>query len=283
MASLVHEAIVELLRNRPELALDLLTRAVPVKIGERERADAHIESVDLGDAKPLERSADFVVRFGTDEPAIRIISEVQTSPDPDKRLSWPGYVAISWARTGQRTYLLVITLDDAVARWAAQPIDVGHFAFRPIVVGPELIPVVVDVEQACASPELAVLSVRAHRDRPEVVDVAAAALIAVEGLEESTARFYRELVFDWLPHQWRAILEAEMDIKQEFISDWSREKIAEGRVEGKADALLRVLGARGIAVPAAAAERIRACKDAAVLDAWLDRAVGVESVEALFD
>ena len=90
-----------------------------------------------------------------------------------------------------------------------------------------------------------------------------------------------------------------MDIKREFISDWSREKIAEGRVEGlaegrveglaqgftqgKADTLLRVLAARGISVPKAAAERIRACTDAAVLDAWVDRAVNVESVEALFD
>jgi hypothetical protein len=95
-----------------------------------------------------------------------------------------------------------------------------------------------------------VLSVRAHRHRAEAASIAALALKAVSTLDEARARFYSELVLDWLPAAARAILEASMDIKTEFISDWSREKIAQGqaqgRAEGRADALLRVLRARGI-------------------------------------
>ena len=137
MASLLHEAVVELLRNRPQLSLELLDRAAPLTGACRDLLgqEGRLESVDLGDAKPLERAADFVASFGTTEAGLRVITEVQLGPDPDKRRSWPGYVAVSWARTGIPTHLLVLTLDVDVAFWAAQPIDVGHFVFQPVVAG----------------------------------------------------------------------------------------------------------------------------------------------------
>ena len=78
-----------------------------------------------------------------------------------------------------------------------------------------------------------------------------------------------------------------MDIKSEFISDWSREKIAQGRAEGeargRAEALLRVLQARSISINEAQARRIRECSDIARLDSWLDRALRVNSTGELFD
>jgi hypothetical protein len=297
MASLLHEAVVELLRNRPSLSLELLDYAAPLPDRDPDLLTdrGRVESVDLGDAKPLERAADFVASFGAGASAIRVITEVQLAPDPDKHLSWPAYVATSWARTGVRTYLLVLALDAEVARWAAAPIDLGHFIFRPVVAGPEVVPSLLDVEAALRSPELAVLAVRVHRERAEVASIAAAALTAVSTLDESRARFYSELVLEWLPGAARAILEATMDIKSEFISDWSREKIAQGRAEGeargraegqaqgRAEALLRVLRGRGLALSEANAMRIRECSDIAQLDAWLDRALSVKSSDELFD
>jgi hypothetical protein len=284
MASLLHEAVVELLRNRPRLSLELLDRAVPLPLASRELlgTEGRVESVDLGDAKPLERAADFVAGFGASTTELRVITEVQLGPDPDKHRSWPGYVAVSWARTGVATHLLVLALDPEVAQWAARPIDVGHFVFRPIVVGPEAIPLLVDPRAARESPELAVLAVHAHRHSAEVLRIAAAALDAVNRLDEARARFYSELVLQWLPAAARAILEATMDIKTEFISDYTREKIAQARAEGRAEALLHVLGARGISVDDAAAQRIRSCTDIAVLDSWLERAVSVRTAEELF-
>lgn len=79
MASLEHEAVVELLRNRPELALELLA-AVRPEFADMARlggAEACIESNDFGDAKPLERTADFVASFGTEPDAVRVIVEMQ--------------------------------------------------------------------------------------------------------------------------------------------------------------------------------------------------------------
>ena len=293
MASLRHEAVVELLRNRPQLSLELLDRAAPLASVSRHLLgeEGRVESIDLGDAKPLERAADFVASFGSSEAGLRVITEVQLAPDPGKRRSWPGYVAVSWARTGVPTHLLVITLDREIERWGAQPIDVGHFVFRPVVAGPDSIPQLVDDAAARQSPELAVLAVYTHRHRAEVASIAAAALGAVSSLDETRARFYSELVLQWLPAAARAILEATMDIKTEFISDWSREKIAQGEAlgraqgeaKGRAEALLRVLGARGISIDKATTQRVRACSDIALLDSWLERAVSVRTADELFD
>ena len=57
----------------------------------------------------------------------------------------------------------------------------------------------------------------------------------------------------------------------------------EGRVEGEADALLRVLAARGIEVPEDVQARIRACTDVGQLNTWIDRAVAATSITDLFE
>jgi hypothetical protein len=135
--------------------------------------------------------------------------------------------------------------------------------------------------------ELAVLAVRAHRHRSDVANVAAAALDAISSLDQTRARFYSELVLQWLPAAARAILETTMDIKTEFISDWSREKIAQGEAigeaRGRAEALLRILGARGIAIDDATTERVRSCTDLTQLDSWIERSLRVTAANQLFD
>jgi flagellar biosynthesis/type III secretory pathway protein FliH len=56
---------------------------------------------------------------------------------------------------------------------------------------------------------------------------------------------------------------------------------AEGHAAGLADALLTVLQGRGIAVPDAARERIRAEKDPRRLNRWLERAGVATSIDDL--
>ncbi|KYF73763.1 hypothetical protein [Sorangium cellulosum] len=55
-----------------------------------------------------------------------------------------------------------MTIDAAIARWCARPIDTGHpgLTLTPLVLGPEGVPVVTDAEQAKAAPEAAVLEAR---------------------------------------------------------------------------------------------------------------------------
>jgi hypothetical protein len=54
---------------------------------------------------------------------------------------------------------------------------------------------------------------------------------------------------------------------------------AVGRAEGEATALLTVLSARGIEVPASARERITACTDTELLTTWIRRAATADSLD----
>jgi predicted transposase YdaD len=57
---------------------------------------------------------------------------------------------------------------------------------------------------------------------------------------------------------------------------------AQGRAEGEAAMLLRVLAARGFAVPDDVRQRVESCTDLAQLEAWGDRAVTAGSFEEIF-
>lgn len=57
---------------------------------------------------------------------------------------------------------------------------------------------------------------------------------------------------------------------------------AEGETAGKIGALLAVLAARGMSVPAESRARIEACKDGALLDRWIAHAATVATVEDVF-
>lgn len=71
----------------------------------------------------------------------------------------------------------------------------------------------------------------------------------------------------------RNLLQREGYESLDAVRDEGREEgREEGRDEGRARAVLAVLAARSIAVPAEIAARILACRDAATLDGWLERA-----------
>ena len=57
---------------------------------------------------------------------------------------------------------------------------------------------------------------------------------------------------------------------------------AQGRAEGEAAMLLRVLAARGFAVPDDVRQRVQSCTDLAQLEAWGDRAVTARSLKEIF-
>jgi hypothetical protein len=292
-----HDALVQLFRNRPELCRDL-ARAVIPRVARRD-APVQVDSADLGHAEPLARAADFVARVGRGKRAVRIIVEVQLSPDADKRRSWPGYVGVSWAKSGVRSYLVVVAPDPAIAAWARRPIDVGHYQFRPLVVGPEALPLSLDEQRATRFLELAVLGLRANIRRPELVDAATLLARVLRDQSSSEARFYLDLVYHWLeqlaPDKLEAVMLKEYGYQSSFAKRYFREGRAEGLQEGRAeglqegraeglhDAILRVLAARGIAADEALAARIRACTEIAMLERWLERALGAASASAVVD
>ena len=87
--------------------------------------EVQIYSADLTDVQPTEYRADLVLRLVDGTEVLGIIVEVQLSPDRRKRFVWPVYVATLRARLECPVCLLVVTVEEAIARWAAQVIEMG--------------------------------------------------------------------------------------------------------------------------------------------------------------
>ncbi|WP_437547289.1 hypothetical protein WME97_45040 [Sorangium sp. So ce367] len=292
MPSVTHEALVELFKNRPTLAAEMLHDALghPVPTF----TEARVESSDFTEIVPSDRRADVVVVLLVGEqqrPAMAIVVEVQLGVDPDKPYVWPVYVTQTRARHRCPTRLLVVTIGAAMARWSARPIDTGHpgWTLTPLVLGPQGVPVVTDAEQAKAAPEVAVLSAMAHGQSEAAEAIGEAFFAAAAGLDEERRAVYGDLVLSSLNAAARRKLEAMMKSGYQFQSEFARGYVAKGRQEGrkegileaKAQAVLAFLEARGLEVPAEVRERVLASTDIDELDRWIRRAAVISDAQEL--
>ncbi len=239
MPSLTHEALIQLFRDRPELAPELLEGALGVKLPRY--TEVRTESAELTQVAPTEYRADLVVLLVEGKPVLGIIVEVQLQPDASKRFSWPVYVATLRARLGCAACLLVVTAQEEVARWARSPIELGPGGrLEPLVVGAAAVPVIEDAESARREPELAVLSAMAHgadTNAESAARIALAALEACLGLDAERATFYADVVRLALGEAARTALEELMQSpeRREFQSEFARKYTSLGKAEGKAE------------------------------------------------
>ncbi|MDC0679161.1 hypothetical protein [Sorangium atrum] len=292
MPSVTHEALVELFKNRPTLAAEMLHDALghPVPTF----TEARVESSDFPEIVFSDRRADVVVVLLVGEqqqPAMAIVVEVQLGVDPDKPYVWPVYVTQTRARHRCPTRLLVVTINAAMARWSARPIDTGHpgWTLTPLVLGPQGVPVVTDAEQAKAAPEVAVLSAMAHGQSEAAEAIGVAFFEAADGLDEERRAVYGDLVLSSLNAAARRKLEAMMKSGYQFQSEFARSYVAKGREEGmregtlktKAQAVLVFLEARGLEIPAEVRERVLASTDLDELDRWIRRAAVISDAREL--
>lgn len=278
-------------RHRPSLAAELLSGALGLGLPPYEQA--RVDPGEFTDLTPTEYRADaVVVLIGDDAPVLAVVVEIQLRRDGDKRWSWPVYVTTLRARLRCPAVLLVVCVDALTATWCAAPIEVGPAGSRlvPLVLGPDRVPVVTDVEMAVRDPELAVLSAMAHGGGSASSDVLDAVFAALMSVDAEHATLYADVVMPALPAAARRYLEAlvsTVSYKREYQSEFVRKFVfqgrVEGRVEGRAAAVLSVLDARGIDVPDDARTRITGCDDLDQLDSWLRRAVTAGSAHELFD
>ncbi len=237
MPSQLHEALLLLFRNRPTLAPELLRDALHQTFPPY--TEARVDSADLTEVQPAEYRADLVVSLLDDACLHGIIVEVQLSPDERKPFVWPTYVANLRARLECPVSLLVVTADEATARWAARPIDLGGGnCFMPMVLGPSGVPEVTDGSLARQDPELAVLSAIAHGRSVETgkaVRIAIAAQQPSVELDEDRSRLYFDLVLASLSEAARQELQNMDPAKYEYQSEFARRYVAQGRAEGKTE------------------------------------------------
>jgi hypothetical protein len=279
MASMAHEVLVDLFKNRPSLGPELLSEALGVPIPSY--TEARLVSIDLTQIRPAEYRADVVVLLLDGAVPVRVdIVEVQLGVDDDKRFTWPEYTMGARAKYRCPAGLLVVAPDPTIAAWCAEPIETGipGFVLHPPVLGREAVPVVTDPAEAARRPELAVLSAMAHGDGEQGAAIAAAVLPAVAGLGDDRAKFYGDLVLNSLNEAARRALEKMMK-GYEYQSEFAKKYVA----QGEAKAMLTVLRARGIAVPDAVRERILAQKDPKQVERWLEKAATAASIADVLD
>ena len=236
MPSQLHEALLQLFRNRPALAPELLRDALHVELPAH--SDVRIESADLTDIQPAEYRADLVALLMDETPVLGIVVEVQLSTDERKSFVWPAYVANLRARFKCPVYLLVFAGTDAVARWAAKPIELGGGSrFAPWVIGPAGVPQITDPEVARADPELAVLSAIAHGKNIDIdksVKIAVAAQRASLGLDADRLQLYFDLIMTSLSEAARRELRTMDLANYEYQSDFAKHYVAQGKALGEA-------------------------------------------------
>jgi hypothetical protein len=299
MPSHLHEILIEMFRDRPTLAAELLRGPLHVPVPDFD--DARMSPSDLTDFAPTEYRADAVVTLVDGDVAVlAVVIEVQLRLDIRKRRSWPAYVATLYARLACPVALLVVCPAQAVADWSAAPIVFGPpgSVLTPLAIGPAQIPVITDRDTAQRIPELAVLSALAHGTSPDPAPVFGALLTALSVVDRDHASLYTDLILSVLPAAARVSLEEFMVIADyEFQSDFYRRRIraaaaeaqargeaegrAQGEAEGRARAVLAVLDARGIDVPDDVREEIANCTDLDRLDRWIRQAVTADAVVAL--
>lgn len=287
MPRYTHEALVQLVRAAPQAIAWLLREALGLDLP---HVQARVTATEVVDLNLAEYRADVVLSFGpAEQPDEALVVEAQGSPDPRKRIRWPLYVAGVRARLGCPVTLVVLTLDEDVAQWCRTPIDLGRQRgwIYPLVLGPQQIPVITDIDQARRMPELAVLSAAAHGHEPGAEHIAHAALLAVQHLDSEHSLVYPDFILARLGEVARAALELLMppkgyEYQSDFARKWYGDGIAAGEIKGEARTLLKQLRLKGFDVTPELQTRVETCTDLAQLDLWIERILAAQSLADVF-
>ncbi|CAL9486546.1 hypothetical protein [Streptomyces sp. enrichment culture] len=252
---------------------------------------------DLTENRPVERRVDTLLRLETGDGARFLLAvESQGKPDSDKPASWAYYLSHLHAKYRLPPLLLVVCADRRTADWASRHVDIGpvqwpSLTVRPLVLGPDSLPVINTPDEAARDIPLTVLSAAVHRRDPDAGAILKALATALKDLsadDESTASKFIELTEQGLgttpaANLWRQIMAADLSF---FQSQTAQNLRAEGREEGvaatRAEDILLLLGDRGVEVPEEARERILGCQDLGVLGVWFRRAITAVSVAEVF-
>ncbi len=243
----------------------------------------------------MERRVDTLLRMDTGDGEFILAVESQGKRAPDKPASWAYYLSHLYAKYGVPPVLLVVCADRSTAAWAARQVDIGppqwpSLTLRPLVLGPDSLPVIASPDEAARDIPLTVLSAALHRRDPDADAILNALAKALKGLsaeDEDTAGIFIELTEQGLGKTpaadlWRYLMAVDLsffqsETAQRLRAEGRDEGRDEGRIEGRTDDILRLLDGRGIEMSAEERERIAGCRDLDTLDVWFTRAITATS------
>ncbi|PWI07109.1 hypothetical protein DIZ27_29635 [Streptomyces sp. NWU339] len=291
MVSSSHEALHRIFQEDP----GLFARAVKgLGVLFATPLSASTLSTDLTENRPVERRVDTLLRMDTSDNGSFVLAvESQGKRDPDKPASWAYYLSHLYAKYRLPPVLLVVCADRRTAAWAARHVDIGppqwpSLTLRPLVLGPDEVPVVFDPDEAARDIPLTVLSAALHRRDPDANVILKALAVALKGLsadDENTAGKFIELTEQGLGKApaadfWRQLMAADLSF---FQSQTAQNLRAEGKAEGKADDILLLLERREVELSEAERERILGCPDLDTLSLWFVRAITATSAAEVFE
>jgi hypothetical protein len=296
MSSYAHELVVMMVGKTPSMLRRLVGKRL---ISSSAKIRFLNSNATVSQVPPL--GCDLCIelyRPGAAKPFLVLIVEVQLGLKKDKPFSWFAYQACQHYRTKAPAFLVVITNNRRIARWAAGPFRSGQTTLRPIVLGPGDIPAITDPEEAKQSLALTFVSGIVHGHDMIAVRIGLALAHALDGSDDDGIGIYWDAFLASLSKAVRRKLEMQLQAEWRPRSDWGKEIFAkgeakghtegkeegraEGEVKGKAESILTVLELRGLPVTPALRKRVTACGDLPVLERWLRRATTASSVEEAF-
>ncbi|PRQ01069.1 hypothetical protein ENSA5_27510 [Enhygromyxa salina] len=295
MPGKLHQGTLELFRDDPWLAFDLLGLERPVTGTPIDRR-AEVERDAPGRPGQVESNYPDLVLVYEDPRrpgvGIAICVEAQGDLDHGKRWTLPYYQAAVAKDHQLQTWVVVVSysarLSAALAAWKVGPppmVDV-------LVLDVNTVPRVVDLDQARRRPTAAVLAAALHGCQGDV-EAARVGIRATLELPKDKRDSYTATILAALPEAHKEIVMGELSVEeQEEI--WAIERRSgtfllgrqEGRQEGRrttlVELILAVLEVRNVPLAPDDEVRIRGCEDLATLERWARLAREVERASALF-
>jgi hypothetical protein len=279
MPGIRHQAVVQVLRDEPQLLAMLLgslgvrlpAGAVPAL------TDSNLSNRDPGYLKEL--IADNVFLFQGRTRQLAVVFEVQTSrPKQDRKLAWPAYLTNARAVHKCDTVLCVIGLSADAVRGSMQVISTGHpdFRLRPKVTGYGLLPA---PGGATFGPALTVIKAMTGELDLTTHEGQMFALVSIATVPDHQRELYSRYIRAVVPRPIRKELNRLMStvIKDPFIDRF----IAKGKAVEAARMLLRYLDSR-FDVPDNRRKQVEECKDATRIETWFDRALAATTLDQVF-
>ena len=304
----LHQGLVFLLNRHPELAFRLAAHFDPAfaalgepltivaasnelpdpsRAGNILHADGVAAAVLDPDGKPG--------RWSRDGKRYRasLAIEAQTRVDLFKLFTWLSHAAGARRRFCCRGWTLVFCPDPDV-RGTYQKIFADEPRAAPWFVEPEMLPVILTVEDALEDWPMAVLSSVFHATSDHAVASVRATLEALHRLAPEDVQVYIDLMLSPLsPEQVEALPQTllqydpnwemgPMEKRSGFYLRGKAEGLEQGRLAAKREMVSHVLACRSMTVSPAQQEQLEACADVEVLDRWLDLALRAASAEEVF-
>jgi hypothetical protein len=317
----VHRGMVHLLRHQTRWVVELLIAGHVLPTAAYAIETLPTETWPVGEEnRAREIRADVVLRLWREtvpeDPSLELIRasdviglilDYQDRREAKKELRLLEYDSAYPPILGPQVYLVVLTLDEAVARWMRNVLARKHLIMHTCVLSPKKIPRSGPID-ARAKPRRALLEAMLHvRDDTELV-LMTNALRALRCFEGNELLIYQQMLLSRMKEA--LIMQAQQEL--EPLDDdtcWDdyvltederecfyyvrgqragheaghEEGLQEGLSEGRAQTLLELLRLRGLEIDASSQATILACRDTEQLTVWLARALTATGVDELFE